>query len=214
MSSIVVHHLGISQSDRIVWLCEELGLDYELRTYQRDSRTRLAPAEYRVLTPFGTAPVITDGDLVLGESGAIIEYLIEVHGEGRLKVAPGEPGYADYLFWFHFANGSLMPAAMVDMVAGLLKDGNGGVVGALRERLDRAYEQIEERLSGVDYLAGDSFTAADIISAFPLTTMRVFAPRDLSSYPNIRSYLARIGERPAFRRAMEKADPDFEVPLS
>ncbi|MDH7638215.1 glutathione S-transferase family protein [Sphingomonas oryzagri] len=213
MSSIVVHHLGISQSDRIVWLCEELGLDYELRTYQRDSRTRLAPAEYRALTPFGTAPVITDGDLVLGESGAIIEYLIEVHGEGRLRVAPGEPGYADYLFWFHFANGSLMPAAMVDMVAGLLKDGDGGVVGALRERLDRAYEQIEERLSGVDYLAGDSFTAADIISAFPLTTMRVFAPRDLSPYPNIRAYLLRIGERAAFRRAMAKADPGFEVPL-
>lgn len=157
--------------------------------------------------------MITDGDLVLGESGAIIEYLIEVHGEGRLRVAPGEPGYADYLFWFHFANGSLMPAAMVDMVAGLLKDGNGGVVGALRERLDRAYEQIEERLSGVDYLAGDSFTAADIISAFPLTTMRVFAPRDLSPYPNIRSYLSRIGERAAFRRAMAKADPGFEVPL-
>ena len=210
---IVVHHLGISQSDRIVWLCEELELAYELRHYERDAVTRLAPAEYRTLTPFGTAPVISDGDLVLGESAAIIDYIIDTYGDGGLKIGQGHAGYAEYLFWFHFANGSLMPAAMVDMIANMIEGGNDGVLAALRSRLDRAYDQLESRLADVPYLAGDQFTAADIMSVFPLTTMRVFAPRDLSPYPNIRHYLSRIGQRPAFQRATSKADPTFTVPL-
>jgi glutathione S-transferase len=210
---LVVHHLGISQSDRIVWLCEELRVPYELKRYERDPVTRLSPSAYRALTPFGTAPVITDGDLVLGESGAIIEYVIDSYGDGRLKLRPGQDGYADYLFWFHFANGSLMPAAMIDMIASRL-DGGDGALASLRSRLDRAYDQIEDRLASVPYLAGAEFTAADIISVFPLTTMRMFAPRDLAPYPNIRAYLARIAERPGFQRAMGKADPGFDVPLS
>lgn len=210
---IVVHHLGISQSDRIAWLCEELGLTYELRRYERDPVTRLAPPEYRALTPFGTAPVITDGDTVLGESGAIIEYIIDIYGNGRLKLQPGDDGYPDYLFWYHFANGSLMPAAMIDMVATLLGDGSADIIASLRSRLDRAYDQIEARLSGVPYLAGQQFSAADIIMLFPLTTMRAFAPRDISPYPHIRQYLGRIGQRPAFKSAMAKADPGFDVPL-
>lgn len=211
---LVVHHLGISQSDRIVWLCEELDLEYQLKLYQRDPETRLAPAEYRALTPSGTAPVISDGDRVLGESGAIIEYIIETYGGGRLKVQPGQPGYAEYLFWFHFANGSLMPAAMIDMIAPSLGGGKEDVLAALRARLDRAYDQIEARLAVVPYLAEDRFTAADIITLFPLTTMRMFAPHSLADYPNIRNYLARIGERPAFQRAMARADPGFDVPLA
>jgi glutathione S-transferase len=209
---IVVHHLGISQSDRIVWLCEELGVPYQLKRYERDATTRLAPAAYRALTPFGTAPVITDGDVVLGESAAIIEYIIALYGKGQLTVPPGAPGYADYLFWFHFANGSLMPAAMVDMIAQIIGDSNG-LIGALRERLNRAYAHLEARLGVVPYLAGAEFTAADVLSIFPLTTMRVFAPRDITPYPNIRAYLQRIGGRPAFQRAMAKADPGFTVPL-
>jgi glutathione S-transferase len=209
---IVVHHLGISQSDRIVWLCEELGIPYELKLYSRDPQTRLAPAEYRALTPFGTAPVITDGDLTLGESGAIIEYLIQTYGQGRLAVRPGQPAYADYLFWLHFANGSLMPAAMVDMIAQML--GDNPLMALLRERLTRAYAQIEARLGEAPYFAGSEFTAADVMNVFPLTTMRLFAPRDLAPYPNIKAYLQRIGERPTFQRAMAKADPGFQVPLS
>ena len=126
----------------------------------------------------------------------------------------GEPGFADYLFWLHFANGSLMPAAMVDMIAQRLGGGETPILPALRTRLDRAYAQIEARLGQTSYLAGEAFTAADIMSVFPLTTMRVFAPRDLTPYANIRSYLGRIGERAAFRRAMAKADPGFEVPVS
>lgn len=212
---LVVHHLGISQSDRIVWLCEELGLDYELRRYERDPESRLAPAAYRALTPFGTAPVITDGDLVLGESAAIVEYLNETYGGGRLAIRPGAPGYADYLFWFHFANGSLMPAAMVDMIAQLIGGGgDNGLLVALRARLDRAYDQLEARLGDVPWLAGREFTAADLLTAFPLTTMRTFAPREMQAYPNVRAYLQRIGGRQAFVRAMQKADPGFVVPLA
>ncbi|MEO5598106.1 MAG: glutathione S-transferase [Novosphingobium sp.] len=209
---LVVHHLGISQSDRIVWLCEELGLDYELRLYKRDPVRGMAPPEYKALTTFGTAPVITDGELTLGESGAIIEYIIQTYGEGRLTVRPGAPGYTDYLFWFHFANGSLLPAAMIGMVVNMTGGDPERAVG-LTARLDRAYDQIEARLNEVPYFAGDALTAADILMVFPLTTMRAFAPRDLTPYPNIRAYLQRISERPAFQRAMEKADPGFKVPL-
>jgi glutathione S-transferase len=211
---IVVHHLGVSQSDRIVWLCEELGLEYKLRKYDRDPVTQLAPPQYRALTPFGTAPVITDGDLVLGESAAIIEYLIDTYGNGRFKIRVGEVGFADYLFWFHFANGSLMPAAMMDMIANIVGSTGDDLVSTLRARLDRAYNQIEARLCNVPYLAGELFSAADIMTLFPLTTMRAFAPRDLANFPGIRAYLRRIGARPALQRAMAKGDPGFKAPLS
>jgi glutathione S-transferase len=106
-----------------------------------------------------------------------------------------------------------MPAATVDMIAGLV-GGENALLAALRSRLDRAYAQIESRLGETPYLAGDSFTAADIMTLFPLTTMRVFAPRDITPYSNIRSYLSRIGDRPAFQRAMAKADPGFKMPLT
>ena len=210
---LTVHHLGISQSDRIVWLCEELDIPYDLIRYERDPVTRLAPPEYRALHPIGTAPVVTDGDLVLGESAAIIDYVCATYGGGRLTVAPGRPGFADYLFWFHFANGSLMPAAMVDMVAGLLGGGDSAVVASLSERLTRGQAMIEARLGDVPYLAGADFTAADLITVFPLTTMRLFKPRDLSAYPRIRDYLKRIAARPAFARAMARADPGLVIPL-
>lgn len=212
---LVVHHLGISQSDRIVWLCEELELDYQLIRYDRDAVTKGAPPEYRALTPFGTAPVITDDGRVLGESGAIIEYLLATRGKGRLAVGAGAPNFADYLFWFHFANGSVMPSSMMDMVA--IRMGGGAlskISPVLGTRSDRAFAMIERRLGETPYLAGNEFTAADIITLFPLTTMRVFLPRDLSSSPNTLAYLQRVGARPAYRRAMAKADPGFTPPLT
>lgn len=210
---LVVHHLEMSQSDRIPWLCEELGIPYQLERYARDPETRMAPAEYRDLTPFGTAPVIRDGALLLGESAAIIEYLAETYGGGRLLVRQGAPGYPDFLFWFHFANGSLMPAAMSDMLLNLMPGGTA-VTTSLRSRLDRAYGLIEARLETAPFLAGEAFTAADIMTLFPLTTMRVFSPRDLGPYPRIRAYVRRLVERPAFQRAKRKADPDFDPPLA
>ena len=211
---LTVHHLATSQSDRIVWLCEELGIAYDLKRYERDSVTRLAPAEYRALHPIGTAPVVTDGDLVLGEFAAIIDYIIHRYGQGRLAIAPGDAGYSDYLFWFHFANGSFMPAAMMGLVAGMVAAGGSAAVGALTERLDRAWDMVEARLGESPYLAGAEFTAADIMTLFPLTTMRLFAPRDIAGYPNVAAYLQRIGARDAFQRAMAKADPGFVVPLT
>lgn len=212
---ITVHHLGISQSDRIVWLCEELEIPYDLVRYDRDPVTRLAPAEYKALHPSGTAPVITDGDLVLGESGAIIEYIAARYGEGRLLSKPDDDDFAAFLFWFHFANASLMPSTMIDLLAGMMNgDGNAAVIASLRSRGDRAFAMVEQRLGEAEYFAGSRFTAADIIMLFPLTTMRAFVPRDLSPYPNILAYLQRIGSRPAYRRAMAKADPDLEPMLS
>jgi glutathione S-transferase len=204
---LTVHHLGTSQSERIVWLLEELDLPYEVIRYERDPVTRLAPPEYRALHPFGTAPVLDDGPRRLAESGAIIEYLIHVHGEGRLAVAPHAPHYADYLFWWHFANASMMPAAMGD---GLVKRQGGGADPISRlssERLDRAYAMADDRLGKVPYFAGAELTAADIVMLFPLTTMRRFNPRDISGCTHIGSYLDRIGNRPAFQRAMSKAEP-------
>jgi glutathione S-transferase len=204
---LTIHHLGLSQSDRIVWLCEEIGAPYALVRYERDPVSRLAPADYQALHPFGTAPVITDGDLVLGESAAIIDYILARHGDGRLVVVPDSPNFADYLYWFHFANGSFMPAAMIDLVVSAIGGAGAGSTRALRARSDRAYAMVEQRLGVVEYFAGADFTAADIIMLFPLTTMRAFAPRDLAPYPNTRAYLQRIGARPAFQRAVQKADP-------
>jgi glutathione S-transferase len=210
---LIVHHLGISQSERIVWLCEELEIPYDLVRYDRDPVTRLAPANYKALHPFGTAPVITDGDLVLGESGAIIDYIDAKYGGGRLALTKDNPAFPDYLYWFHFANGSMMPSGMVDLIITMLGvTEQSDVVRALRARGDRAFAMVDKRLGAAEFFAGETFTAADIIMLFPLTTMRVFAPRDLSPYPNIRAYLQRIGARPAYQRAMKKGDPDL-VPL-
>jgi glutathione S-transferase len=213
---LTVHHLGVSQSDRIVWLCEELEIPYELVRYDRDPVNRLAPPAYRALHPFGVAPVITDGDVVLGESGAIIDYIIAKHGDGRLKVGPDKANFADFLYWFHFANGTLMPAATVDLITSRMAKADDEAVATnlILTRGNRAFEMVDERLGKVTYFAGDKFTAADIMMLFPLTTMRMFAARDISGLPNLLAYLQRIAARPAFQRAMAKADPDLPLKLT
>ncbi len=212
---ITVHHLGVSQSERIVWACEELGIPYMLQRYDRDPTTGLAPSEYRALHPMGIAPVITDGDLVLAESGAILEYLIARYGNGRLAVAPNRANFAEYLFWFHFANGTLMPSEMSGLMSTMLGLTEGNPLTAiLRARSERAFSLIEGRLGNVPYFAGDELTAADIMMLFPLSTMRAFTRRDLSPLPHIRAYLRRIGERPAYQRAMTKGDPGMPPKLA
>lgn len=207
---MIVHHLGKSQSERIVWLCEELGIPYELRVYDRDPVTRLAPPDYKALHPMGAAPVITDGDLVLAESGAIIEYIVAKYGKGRLTLAPDHPDFAQFLFWFHFANGTLQPATGRNMILARLKlPEDNPVLRAMKGRLDLALGLVEARLTKTAFLAGSEFTTADIMIVFTLTTMRLFLPFDLAPYPAILAYLQRIGARPAYRRAMQKGDPDM-----
>lgn len=211
---LTVHHLGRSQSERIVWLCEELGLDYELKRYQRDPVTRLAPPEYKALHAIGTAPVITDGDCVLAESGAIMEYIIAKYGEGRLALHPANPQYAEYLYWFHYANGSFQALLHRTLVARRLEaSADHRVLKDLQGRLERALKLLNERLGEVHYLAGNELTAADIMIVFSLTTMRSFTPYELKSYPNILAYLQRIGARDAYRRAMQKGDPGMTLLL-
>jgi len=212
---LTVHHLGISQSDRVVWLCEELGIPYDLKRYERDPETRLAPREYKALHMAGTAPVISEGPMVLGESAAILEYIAHVHGGGRLVVGPGHRDYAAFLYWFHFSNGSMMPAAMVDLALNMAGvEGGSETLRSLRGRIDRAYELVEMRLGQTPYFAGDEFTIADVMMMFPLTTLRLFVPRDISDQPNLLAYLQRVGNRPAFRTAMAKADPDLPLNLT
>jgi glutathione S-transferase len=204
---LTVHNLCISQSERIVWLCEELALPYQLVRYERDKVTRLAPPEYKALHPFGTAPVIVDGAVVLAESAAIMEYIIARHGNGRLAVRPDAPNYAEYLFWFHFANGSMMPVQFAGAIKPTADETPRTRIS--RERCERTWQMVESRLGEVPYFAGQELTAADIIMTFPLTTMRVFAPRDISGYPHVLAYLQRIGARPAYRQAMQKGDPQL-----
>ena len=210
---LTVHHLRRSQSERIVWLCEELGLAYDLKCYARDAVTMLAPPDYQALHPVGTAPVITDGELVLGESGAIVEYIIAKHGNGRLALTPGHPDFAQYLFWFHYANGTLQLQMMRNFTlrrAGVAEDSPIRRLAA--GRLERNLKLVDARLGATDYLAGREFTAADIMAVFSLTTMRTFFPLDLTPYPHTLAYLARIGQRDAYQRAMKKGDPEL-VPV-
>jgi glutathione S-transferase len=210
---LTVHHLGKSQSERIVWLCEELGIPYALKRYERDRVTLLAPPDFKALHPLGAAPVITDDGVVLAESGAVVEYIVAKYGDGRLVLAADHPDFAQFLYWFHFANGTLQPATGRSAV--LVRSGvpeENPVRRAMKGRLDLALGLVEARLDRVPYLAGREFTTADIMSVFSLTTMRLFLPFDIAPYPAILGYLQRIGRRDAYQRAMRKADPDM-VPL-
>ncbi len=212
---LIVHHLGKSQSERVVWLCEELEIPYELKCYARDAKTMLAPADYKALHSIGSAPVINDGGLVLAESGAIVDYIVAKYGKGRLTLGAGDPDFAPFLYWFHFANGTLQANMGRLMILNRLKlaDDNP-ILLAAKARVDRAFELVEARMGEAEYLAGRAFTTADIMMGFSLTTMRYFQPYDLARYPNIVSYLARIGARPAYRRAMEKGDPGMALLLT
>jgi glutathione S-transferase len=203
---LTVHHLGISQSERIVWLCEELGLDYELVRYDRRADNRLAPDDYKALHPMGIAPVITDGALVLGESGAICEYLCARYGDERLTPGPDDPDFADHLFWFHGANGTFMTTLMMQLVlAGVGKA--GPAAGFVADRSRRGWAMLEAQLADAPFIGGANLTTADIMMVYCLTTSRAFRGTSIEDFPNIRAYLQRIGQRPAYKRAMAKAEP-------
>jgi glutathione S-transferase len=204
---LTVHHLGESQSERIVWLCKELGLDFDFVRYDREA-TGAAPAAYKALHPLGTAPIVTDGEIALAESGAIVEYISRKHAGGRLILGPDHPDFADYLFWFHYANGSMVPAFMMDMVARRMgAEPMGG-------RTDLGFQLVETRLGAAGWFAGSEFTAADIMMVFMLTSGRVHSGRELGDSPNLRAYLGRVGARPAYQAAMAKAEPQRAPMLS
>jgi glutathione S-transferase len=212
---LTVHHLGKSQSERIVWLCEELEIPYALQCYARDPVTMLAPPDYKALHRIGTAPVITDGDLVLAESGAVVEYIIGKYGNGRLALPPHHRDFPHFVFWFHFANGTLQANMGRNMILNRLKlPQDNPVLVAARSRMDRAFDLIEARTREAEYLAGSEFTSADIMIGFSLTTMRYFQPYDLARYQNILAYLERIAGRAAYQRAMEKGDPGMTLLLT
>jgi glutathione S-transferase len=210
---LTVHHLGVSQSERIVWLCEELGIDYELKRYERRTDNRLAPDAYKSLHPMGIAPVISDGALVLGESGAICDYVCARYGEGRLTPAPDHPDFADHLFWFHWSNGTFMATLMMQLV--LSGDsGNNPAAPFVQDRSKRAWAMVEERLGQTPFFGGAQLTTADIMMVYCLTTSRAFRGTSIDQYSNVRKYLGRIGERPAYQRAMAKAEPGMKPMLN
>jgi glutathione S-transferase len=203
---LIVHHLGISQSERIVWLCEELGLDYELKRYDRRSDNRLAPDEYKALHPMGVAPVISDGDLVLAESSAICDYINLRYGGGRLAPPPSDPDFADYLFWFHWANATYGTTSMMALALTLAGQ-EPASVPLVRDRWARCRSMIETRLGEAAFFGGRNISLADIMMVWSLTTSRIFSKARIDDLPNTRAYLKRIGERPAYQRAMAKAEP-------
>ena len=210
---ITIYHLGISQSDRIVWLMEELGLPYQLEWYDRGA-DMLAPPDYIALHPAAMAPVIRDGDLVLAESVAIIQYIAHRHGGGRFTVAPESDHFADYLYWLQFNNNSQV-GFFVDRAIEAAQPGHdGGIIGQVaRRRTAGLFKQMNDHLGQQDYLAGDAFTLADLMSAFAVTTMpEVFGTGSLDGLPNIKRYVARIKQRPAWQKAMAIAGPQAARP--
>ena len=213
---IVVHHLNNSRSQRILWLLEELGLDYEIKRYERDRKTMLAPPELKAVHPLGKSPVITDGDLVVAESGAIVEYLTAREG-GRLVPAAGTPARLRYTHFLHFAEGSMMSPLLMKLVfdkiesspmpffvkpiaRGIAQKVKGSFV-LPQIALQLGY--LETELGKHAWFAGDEFSAADIQLSFPLEAAASRGGLD-AKYPNLTAFLARIHARPAYRRALER----------
>ena len=213
---LTIHHLRLSQSERIVWLAEELGLDYECKLYARRTDNRLAPDEYKALHPMGIAPVITDGDLVLGESGAIIDYIIAKYAPDTSKalgLVPGadHPDFADHLFYLHWANATFMTNGMMALVAQFM--GAKELPPFVADRVQKGWAIVEKRLGEAEYFGGSQLTTADIMMGFQLTTSRAMSGMSIDHLPNLKAYLARIGERPAYQRAMAKCEPGMPPKL-
>jgi glutathione S-transferase len=217
---ITVHHLEDSRSQRVLWLLEELGLTYEVRRYERDKATRLAPPELRAVHPLGKSPVITDGDQTVAETGAIVEYLIDAYGAGRLRPAPGTPDFMRYRYWLHFAEGSAMPPLVMKLVfdrianarvnflikpvaRGIAKQVLGSFV---MPNIQRQLDFMESELATRDWFAGSEFSAADVMMSFPLEAAAQRGGLD-ARHPRLQGFLQRIHARPAYRRALERGGP-------
>ena len=202
---IVVHHLEESRSQRVLWLLEELGLAYEVKRYARDPQTRLAPPELSQVHPLGKSPVLEVGGHVLAESGAIIEYLAEFEGGGRLAIAPGDPARADYLFWLHFAEGSAMLPILLMLYVGRLGEAGAPLHPRIFSEIDNHLRHANAALNDTDTFIADRFSAADIQMSFVLDAANVGGR--LGQYPNLSRARALHQARPAYQRALERGGP-------
>ncbi|MGE6193615.1 MAG: glutathione S-transferase [Gammaproteobacteria bacterium HGW-Gammaproteobacteria-9] len=217
---ITVHHLNHSRSHRVLWLMEELELLYELKRYPRDPKTMLAPAELKAVHPLGKSPVITDGELTLAESAAILEYLLERYGNGRLAPQSSSAEYRRFRYWMHYAEGSAMPPMLLKLVFDRVATGPmpffiRPVARAIAKGANRAFigpqlkthlDYMEAELGKSDWFAGDTFSAADIQMSFPIEAARARAGLD-ESRPRLMNFLQRIQQRPAYKRAVERGGP-------
>lgn len=199
---LVVHHLNNSRSQRVLWLLEELELPYKIVRYQRNTETNLAPPDLEAVHPLGKSPLLGDGDRVIIESGAIIDYVLRRHGGGRLLPTPGSDEHEQYLQWLHYAEGSAMLPLMLRMYTSRLPDQGAALQPRITDELERHLGYIDAALEGVDWLVGNSFSGADIQLSF----VAEIAPllHTLEPYPNLAAFRDRIHARPAYRRALEQ----------
>jgi glutathione S-transferase len=217
---IVVHHLNNSRSQRVLWLLEELGLEYDIVRYQRDPKTMLAPPSLRAIHPLGKSPVITDGDATVAESGAIIEYLVEKYGNGRLVPAAGTADKRRWTYFLHYAEGSAMAPLLMKLVFDRVESGPAPffvkpiakaiaakVKGSyILPQIERHLDYLEGELGKTEWFAGAEFSAADVQMSFPLEAAA--ARGGLArSRPRLMAFLERIHARPAYQRALEKGGP-------
>ncbi len=216
---IVLHHLERSRSHRILWLLEELGLEYELKIYQRDTKTLLAPKALKDLHPLGKSPVLQDGHHTVAESSVIIEYLLDQYGEGRLRPVAKSPEYYDYLYFLHAAEGSFMPYLFLSFVMSRLSKSPvplplrpvakmlawGLDKQLLQPNFKNQFQFLDRKLAANNWLAGDAFSAADIQMSYPLLAAQ--SRMDLSDYPQLGRFLQRIKDRPSFKKALQKGGP-------
>lgn len=199
---LVVHHLNDSRSQRILWLLEELGVPYEIKRYDRDPTTRLAPAELTAVHPLGKSPVITDDGRTVHESGAIIDYIIRRHGGGRMAPAIGSDAYEVYNQWLHYAEGSAMLPLMLSMYVGRLGDAGAPLQPRIQSEIANHMGYVDRSLAGRDWLLGGELTGADINLSFVAEVMGAFGRLD--GYPNMKAWLERFQSRPAYKAALEK----------
>jgi len=202
---IIVHHLNNSRSQRILWLLEELGTPYEIKSYQRDKVTNLAPPELKAIHPLGKSPVITDGGLVLAESGAIIEYVARKYGKGRLVPDEASPEYVSYLHWLHFAEGSAMLPLMLALYTARLGEAAKPLAPRIDSEIENHLSYMNAALEKNETFVPSGFTAADVQLTFVLEA--AFSLGRLKDQPNLLAYLKRMQARPAYQRAIERGGP-------
>jgi glutathione S-transferase len=203
---LTLHHLNDSRSQRILWLLEELGTPYEMKRYQRNAETRLAPPELTKIHPLGKSPVITDGDTTIAESGAIVDYIIRRYGQGNGKPAmmpaPGSADYEAYNEWLHYSEGSAMLPLMLNLYVSRLKEGGAPLHRRIDSELANHLGYVDGALKGREFFIGPSLSGADIQMSFVGEMAKVFDK--LAPYPNLAGWLSRMHARPAFQRSVEK----------